>query len=415
MLFHPFLLAVAGAVTASPLVARTGSHVTLPLARHFNLTGGAAAILAHDRARARAFKTGFLAQDAGIPVPAANDVTSYTVQVEISGSPRTYNLLVDTGSSNTWAGANTLGNPYSPDPSCLLPQPKIVNVTYGSGSFEGVLCHETITIGGDTGLNVPGQGVAAATASSGFSGVDGILGIGPTDLTEGTIVGSPTESIPTVTDNAFALGLINERAVGVFFAPTQSGGNPGELTFGGADASKFAAPLTYVPITTTSPANQYVGIDQTIAYGSARSQILPLTAGIVDTGTTLLLIASDAFALYQAATGAVEDSATGLLKITPTQYENLESLFFTIGTATFVFTKDAQIWPRALNTAIGGDAESIYLIVGDLRTSSGAGLDFIDGMSFLQRFYTVYDSTPGANRFGIATTEFTASTSNYGS
>jgi hypothetical protein len=38
----------------------------------------------------------------------------------------------------------------------------------------------------------------------------------------------------------------------------------------------------YSPITGTSPANQYWGIDQSIQYGS--TIILETTAGIVDTG-----------------------------------------------------------------------------------------------------------------------------------
>jgi hypothetical protein len=46
------------------------------------------------------------------------------------------------------------------------------------------------------------------------------------------------------------------------------------------------------PLTTTSPSNEFVGIDQTITYGTAGTAILSETAGIVDTGTTLLLIAS---------------------------------------------------------------------------------------------------------------------------
>lgn len=46
------------------------------------------------------------------------------------------------------------------------------------------------------------------------------------------------------------------------------------------------------PITSTSPANEFVGIDQTITYGAAGTPILPMTSGITDTGTTLLLIAS---------------------------------------------------------------------------------------------------------------------------
>ena len=39
----------------------------------------------------------------------------------------------------------------------------------------------------------------------------------------------------------------------------------------------------------------------------------------------------DAFQAYQAATGAEADPNIGLLRLTPAQYENLESLFFKIG------------------------------------------------------------------------------------
>ena len=55
------------------------------------------------------------------------------------------------------------------------------------------------------------------------------------------------------------------------------------------------------------------------------------SSGIVDTGTTLLLLATSAFDSYQQATGGVLDQATGLLKITEEQYNNLQSLFFNIG------------------------------------------------------------------------------------
>jgi hypothetical protein len=41
---------------------------------------------------------------------------------------------------------------------------------------------------------------------------------------------------------------------------------------------------------------------------------------------------------------------------------------------------------------------------------SGTGLDFIDGYTFLERFYTVFDTTN--SQFGIAPTEFTDATTN---
>jgi len=73
-------------------------------------------------------------------------------------------------------------------------------------------------------------------------------------------------------------------------------------------------------------------------------------------------------------------------------------------------TANAQIWPRALNAAIGGSANSVYLIVGNIGTPSGEGLDFINGMTFLERFYSVFNSATGA--VGLATTPFTTSTIN---
>ena len=63
-----------------------------------------------------------------------------------------------------------------------------------------------------------------------------------------------------------------------------------------------------------------------------------------------------------------------------------------------------------LNTAIGGNANSIYLIVADIGTPSGEGLDFINGFTFMERFYTVYNS--GSQTFGIANTNFTFATTN---
>ena len=119
---------------------------------------------------------------------------------------------------------------------------------------------------------------------------------------------------------------------------------------------------------------------------------------------------TDAYNRYKSATGAVLDTATGLLKITSTQFANLQTLFFTAGGTSFGLTANGQIWPRTLNTFIGGSSSSIYLVVNDLGSPSGSGLDFINGYTFLERFYSVYDTTN--NRVGLATTSFTTATTN---
>lgn len=116
------------------------------------------------------------------------------------------------------------------------------------------------------------QSFGAASKSSGFSGVDGILGLGPVDLTEGTVSGSST--VPTVLDSLLSQGIIvsllnysftynaqlklleSTEVVGIYFAP-ESGSDTddanGELTFGGVDTVKYTGTLHYFPKSTTSP------------------------------------------------------------------------------------------------------------------------------------------------------------------
>ena len=77
---------------------------------------------------------------------------------------------------------------------------------------------------------------------------------------------------------------------------------------------------------------------------------------------------------------------------------------------TFELTANAQLWPRSLNTVMGGTSSSIYLIINDLGSNSGEGLDFVNGLAFLERFYAVFDTAN--KRVGLATTSFTDATTN---
>lgn len=52
------------------------------------------------------------------------------------------------------------------------------------------------------------------------------------------------------------------------------------------------------PITSTAPANKYVGIDQSITYGSSDTPILSLTAGMIDTATTLIYLATGLYPFF---------------------------------------------------------------------------------------------------------------------
>ncbi|KAJ3854022.1 putative aspartic protease [Lentinula lateritia] len=336
-------------------------------------------------------------------IDVTDSAVTYLMDVTIGGQD--FSLLIDTGSSNTWCGANTK---FVPDSSVESTR-ESVNVSYGSGSFSGTEYTGPVVLGGSSGLSIPNQSFGVASTAQGFSDTDGILGIGPVDLTQGTVSG--TSEVPTVTDNLANNGTIPTESIGISYNPTTGEDIAnGELTFGGVDQSKTTSDVTYVDITSTSPASNYWGIDQTITYGSSGTTILNSTAGIVDTGTTLLLIATDAFQAYQKATKATLDQTTGLLKLSSSEFSNLQSLFFQIGDTSFEFTANAQIWPRSMNSVLGGDDDSIYLIVSDLGNDSGSGLDFINGFGWLQRYYSVFDTTNA--RVGIATTPNTDAETN---
>ncbi|KAG6837331.1 hypothetical protein H0H93_011426 [Arthromyces matolae] len=306
-----FSLVLALTVSGNPVVVRE-PLVKSQLTRRLNITS-IHNLVRHDVARAKFLRARAEAKLRGesdfdpravVEEQVDNQAVTYIASVGVGSPATTYQLLVDTGSSsNTWVGATQ----RYVRTSTSVQTSNRVSVTYGSGSFSGNEFTDTVTI--TPSLVLPAQSIGVASRSSGFEGTDGIIGIGPVDLTLGTLSPATNTLIPTVTDNAFSLGLITSDLLGISFQPSTSD-EPGEITWG----------------------------------------------------------------------------------------------------VTLELTANAQLWPRALNTAIGGNANRVYLIVGNLGTPSGEGFDFVNGFAFLERFYAVFDTTN--KRVGFATTSSTDATSN---
>ncbi|KAG2075396.1 aspartic proteinase from Irpex Lacteus [Suillus decipiens] len=323
--------------------------------------------------------------------------------VDIGDPPTTYNLILDSGSANTWVRASV----YQETTGFSTGEP--VAVTYGSGFFSGSEYIDTVNVG--PGLTVLHQSIGVADESAGVGNFDGIIGIGPVALTLKSMRDMPTEPIPTVINNLRSQNIIEAEILGIFFQPYADSllESSGQITFGGTDSDLYNGNIAYTSITDTEPASKYWGINQSIRYGD--TEILRATAGIVDCGATLLAIATEAFDLYKAATGGEYDPVTELLVISLDQYDALQDLKFIIEAQTYTLNPNAQIWPRSLNTRLNGEASSIYLIVRDIGTAIGEGdYDFVNGYVFMQRFYTVFDATN--SRVGFSTTLFTQATPN---
>ncbi|KAG2366862.1 aspartic peptidase A1 [Suillus spraguei] len=324
-----------------------------------------------------------------------NTFSGYTVQVVIGDPRTTYHLIVDSASAITWIGAGTPYLSFSGEDT-----EERVAVNYRYGSFEGTISEDDIFI--TEGVTVRGMRFGVASTARGID-ADGVFGIGPTSS------GLEAQTMPSIIDRLFQQGTIRLSIIGVFFQPiTVNKVNHGELTFGGTNPSLYYQKVEYNDITTTPPSSLFWGINQKITYGTTKTiAILDYTAGIVDCGTTFIYLAVDAYDRYRDVTGGVVNPANGLLQISPQQFNGLHDLKFHIGRMACKLIPNAQIWPRSLNERIGGGADEIYLVVKALESLTGAGLDFINGYVFLQRFYTAFDGDK--RKVGFARNMFTYS------
>ena len=108
-----FSLALIPTVISNPVVHIRDSLITLPIAKRF-ADVGVTNILARDQARARRIVSNNLEKrnrhrDSSIDVTNAGSI--YTASVGVGSPPTYYDLIIDTGSSNTWGGAD-LANPF---------------------------------------------------------------------------------------------------------------------------------------------------------------------------------------------------------------------------------------------------------------------------------------------------------------
>lgn len=289
--------------------------------------------------------------------------------------------------SNTWCGAQSSCEPSSTGQDTG----SSVSVSYGSGSFSGEEYTDEVSFGG---LTVSSQSIGAASQSSGFTGVDGIIGFGPADLTENTVSGADT--VPTFMDNLYSQGSIATEVLGVSFRP-ESGSDTddtnGELTLGGTDSSKYSGSITYFPTLTSGDAASYWGISiDSFAYGSSN---LGSATGIVDTGTTLIYIPTSAYNEFLSLTGGQTDSSSGLASFSTEPTSNFD---ITFGSTTYTLTPSQYLVPDAQYSYYGLSSGTYYAWIND---GGSSGVDTIIGQKFLENYYSVFDTTN--SRIGFAT------------
>ncbi|KAJ3497182.1 hypothetical protein NLG97_g2099 [Lecanicillium saksenae] len=377
------LLVAADAVLASP-VERAEKPAVVPVKHSINVKS-ASGLVQRGQNRLNKINGAKSVGNSFASGPAENDDVSYIASVKIGS--HNWNLIVDTGSSNTWTGAQSSYVPYSTGSDTG----GSVQVSYGSGQFSGEEYIDTVTYGG---LTVKSQSIGSAKSASGFNGVDGIFGLGPVDLTQNTV--SNANTVPTFLDNLYKQGSIPSEVLGVYFSPesgSDTNDNNGELTLGGTDSSKYSGSINYVPTLRSGAAAPYWGVSiASFTYGS--TTLASGATGIVDTGTTLIYIPSSAYSKFLSATGGKTDSSSGLAVFTKKPTANFS---IKIGSNTYTLTPDQYLVPSAQYSVFGLTSGKYYAWI---NNGGSSGVNTIIGQKFLEIYYSVYDTTN--SRIGFA-------------
>ncbi|KAF8978165.1 hypothetical protein BGZ46_006762 [Entomortierella lignicola] len=369
------LLSAACAIASADLV-------TLPLRR--NETPNMKTIVHSDRRRWANMKSGSKI------IPATNELAAYFIDVDIGTPAQTTSLLFDTGSSTLWVS----NVQYDASKSKSAKDLKFSNeLQYGSGNVSIEYYKDKVSIGGKKIRQ--NFGVAQDTSKI---GVYGIIGFGPTDLNQVTR-GSKTYDDPTPMDNLKSAHQISKEVVGVYFKPISDGSlskTNGQVDIGGVDSRKYKGKLHYIPITKRQPASYYWGVDiDSISFGGIPATILE--AGIVDTGTTLIMLAEYILEFLFLTVGGYQDQNSGLYVIPKGKLSDLKDVTFNLNGKPFSLSPQQYLIPNNQFEHFGLTKGIHYTYFAPMGLS---GIDAIIGMKFLENYYSVYDTTN--NRVGLA-------------
>lgn len=318
--------------------------------------------------------------------PDGND-SEYLCSVKVGGQK--FHVDFDTGSSDFWLFSSELPtsdqkghNIYQPQNSAT--QKKLNGqswvLQYGDGSqANGDVYKDTVQLGT---LKITSQAVGVArnisTVFQRDTNIDGVMGLAFKELSN--IV--PTKQ-NTIIDNAIGQGL--SKAV---FSADLKKGVPGSYTFGYVNASQYIGNISYTPVDSSGGHWQITAS----GYGVGKTYTPDTLTGVVDTGSSLLMLPSSVNTdYYNQVFGAVYDPVWGAYTFPCSS--TLPS--FVLGFGSNRFTLPGNY----LNYGVLSDGTG--RCYGGLQSSDSLGYNVI-GDIFLKGFFVVFDRSKTPPRIGFA-------------
>lgn len=319
----------------------------------------------------------------------------YYGPIEIGTPGQTFNVIFDTGSSNTWVPSSQcplweiacrLHNRYdSSKSSTYQANGTKFEIQYGSGSMSGFLSTDSTCI---AGVCVTDQTFAEATHEPGLAFVaarfDGILGMGFPQI---SVLG-----VTPVFNNMIDQGAVSEPVFSFWLNRDPSAENGGELILGGSDPAYYTGEMTYVPV--KREGYWEIEMESMETEGNNIGCSGGCTA-IVDTGSSLLVgPTAETNAINKMIGGQEIIPGSGQYMVDCNTLDNLPTVDFVIGGSKFSLSGNDYV----LKISQLGQTQCISGFMGlDLPM----GPWWILGDVFIGKFYSEFDM--GQSRVGFAT------------
>ncbi|TFK43494.1 endopeptidase [Crucibulum laeve] len=322
----------------------------------------------------------------GHGVPLSNFMNAqYFTEISLGSPPQTFKVVLDTGSSNLWVPsvkctsiACFLHTKYdSSSSSTYKANGSEFSIQYGSGSMEGFVSNDVLSIGD---LTIKSQDFAEATKEPGlafaFGKFDGILGLAYDTISVNHIVPPFYQMINQ--------DLIDSPVFSFRVGSSEEDG--GEAVFGGIDESAYKGKITYVPV--RRKAYWEVELEK-VGFGD---EVLELenTGAAIDTGTSLIALPTDIAEMLNTQIGA-KKSWNGQYTVECSKVPTLPELSFYFGGKAYPLKGTDYI------LEVQGTCMSAFTGM-DINLPGGSL--WIIGDVFLRKYFTVYDL--GRNAIGFA-------------
>ncbi|KAG2074048.1 acid protease [Suillus decipiens] len=362
---------------------------------------------------------------ATIPITDEENDSSYSAVVSIGTPPQSFDVVLDTGSSDLWVATSSCTYCESPNSctNCASTQfttsksstfessSSSLQITYGSGAVQGDPAKDTVTFGGFTVTQQEFLAVSEITSGLLDSVLSGIMGLGFNTISalNATPFWQALYNANQLSQPLFSFYL--ERYINDASMDTAPGGT---LTLGGTNSSLYQGSIEYLSLA-GSPSYWLLNVNSLSVQGKTVS-VGSSSLAAIDTGTTLIAAPS-------AVTTDIWAAVPGSIALTGSYAGLYAYPCSTNVTVTISFGGSAwTIDPADMNigtvsgSVSGTTSEMCAGGIFDIGTSIGSGSNvptWVIGDTFLKNVYSVFRAEPAA--VGFAQLSSGASTTTSGS